>query len=128
MICQSMIPLWWTMERRILYRFLDQRLMIISFLRNFLSEKRLILFLQLGNLINLLSIIIEMILGKSSLLISERDFRIWFTRLAAKAGVTMDRNNTDDRPGITVENLPNGHYKYTLPIPLSEIAGNPNIQ
>ena len=69
-----------------------------------------------------------MILGKSSLLISERDFRIWFIRLAAKAGVTMDRNNTDDRPGITVENLPNGHYKYTLPIPLSEIAGNPNIQ
>ena len=49
-------------------------------------------------------------------------------RLAVKAGVTMDRNNTDDRPGITVENLPNGHYKYTLPIPLSEIAGNPNIQ
>lgn len=40
----------------------------------------------------------------------------------------MDRNNTDDRPGITVENLPNGHYKYTLPIPLSEIVGNPNIQ
>ena len=40
----------------------------------------------------------------------------------------MDINNTDDRPGITVENLPNGHYKYTLPILLSEIAGNPNIQ
>ena len=49
-------------------------------------------------------------------------------RLAVKAGVTMDRNNTDDRPGITVTNLPNGDYRYTLPIPLSEIAGNPNIQ
>ena len=49
-------------------------------------------------------------------------------RLAAKAGVTMDRNRTDDRPGITVANLPNGDYRYTLPIPLAEIAGNPNIQ
>ena len=49
-------------------------------------------------------------------------------RLAVKAGVTMERNNTDDRPGITVTNLPNGDYRYTLPIPLSEIAGNPNIQ
>ena len=49
-------------------------------------------------------------------------------RLAARAGVTMDRNRTDDRIGVGVENLPNGHYKYTLPIPLSEIAGNPNIQ
>ena len=49
-------------------------------------------------------------------------------RLAAKAGVTMDRNRTDDRPGIAVTNLPNGDYRYTLPIPLAEIAGNPNIQ
>ena len=40
----------------------------------------------------------------------------------------MDRNRTDDSIGVGVENLPNGHYKYTLPIPLSEIAGNPNIQ
>ena len=102
--------------------------MTISFLHNFLSEKRLILFLRLVNLTKLLSIIIEIILVKSSLLISERNFRIWFIRLAARAGVTMDRNRTDDRIGVGVENLPNGHYKYTLPIPLSEIAGNPNIQ
>jgi len=34
----------------------------------------------------------------------------------------MDRNRTDDRIGVGVENLPNGHYKYTLPIPLSEIV------
>lgn len=47
-------------------------------------------------------------------------------RLAEKAGVTMDRNQTDDTR--VVENLPNGSFKYTLPIPLSEIAGNPSIQ
>jgi len=47
-------------------------------------------------------------------------------RLANSAGVTMDRNPTDDI--IAVTNLPNGSYKYTLPIPLSEISANPNIQ
>lgn len=47
-------------------------------------------------------------------------------RLAAKAGVTMDRNATDDI--IAVTNLPNNSYKYTLPIPLSEISANPNCQ
>lgn len=49
-------------------------------------------------------------------------------RLAVKAGVTMDRNSTDDRPGVPMRILSNGDYRYTLPIPLSEIAGNPNIQ
>ncbi|WP_417427730.1 RagB/SusD family nutrient uptake outer membrane protein [Halpernia sp.] len=49
-------------------------------------------------------------------------------RLAVKAGVTMDRNSTDDVSTIPVVNLANGSYKYTLPIPLSEIAGNPTIQ
>ncbi len=49
-------------------------------------------------------------------------------RLAAKAGVTMDRNSADDISGVPVKNLENGDYRYTLPIPLSEIAGNPGIQ
>lgn len=47
-------------------------------------------------------------------------------RLATKAGVTMDRNNTDDI--VLTSNLDNGDYRYTLPIPLSEISANPNIQ
>lgn len=47
-------------------------------------------------------------------------------RLATKAGVTMDRNATDDI--IAVTNLPNNSYKYTLPIPLSETSANPNAQ
>lgn len=47
-------------------------------------------------------------------------------RLATLAGVTMDRNADDDF--VTVSNLPNDSYKYTLPIPLSEIAANPNIK
>ena len=49
-------------------------------------------------------------------------------RLAEKAGVSMDRNRTDDATGVVVENLPNGDYRYTLPIPLSELAGNPNLK
>lgn len=47
-------------------------------------------------------------------------------RLATKAGVTMDRNLTDD-DDVPTTNLPNGSYKYTLPIPLAEIAGNPGM-
>lgn len=47
-------------------------------------------------------------------------------RLATLAGVTMDRNTDDDF--VTVSNLPNNSYKYTMPIPLSEISANPNIQ
>ena len=47
-------------------------------------------------------------------------------RLAVLANVTMDRNPTDDI--VTVTNLPNDSYKYTLPIPLSETAANPNAQ
>ncbi|GGG54580.1 RagB/SusD family nutrient uptake outer membrane protein [Epilithonimonas arachidiradicis] len=47
-------------------------------------------------------------------------------RLANKAGVTMDRNQTDD--DIAVTNLPNDSYKYTLPIPLAEINANPGIR
>ncbi|MBD8084280.1 RagB/SusD family nutrient uptake outer membrane protein [Chryseobacterium caseinilyticum] len=47
-------------------------------------------------------------------------------RLAIKAGVTMDRNQTDDI--VTVSNLANGSHKYTLPIPLAEITANPNAQ
>lgn len=47
-------------------------------------------------------------------------------RLAVQAGVTMDRNPTDDI--IPVTNLANGSYKYTLPVPFTEISANPNIQ
>ena len=47
-------------------------------------------------------------------------------RLAADAGVTMDRNKTDDI--VEVFNLPNGDYRYTLPIPLSETSANTNAQ
>ncbi|EFK37879.1 SusD family [Chryseobacterium gleum] len=47
-------------------------------------------------------------------------------RLANAAGVTMDRNQTDDV--VTVTNLPNNSYKYTLPIPVQEINLNPQIQ
>lgn len=45
-------------------------------------------------------------------------------RLATVAGVTMDRNQKDDF--ITVTNLPNNSYKYTLPIPIQETSANPN--
>ncbi|HAT3991561.1 TPA: RagB/SusD family nutrient uptake outer membrane protein [Elizabethkingia anophelis] len=46
-------------------------------------------------------------------------------RLANDAGVTMDRNKTDDIVDVT--NLPNNSYKYTFPIPNSEIQGNRGI-
>ncbi|MCD9618672.1 RagB/SusD family nutrient uptake outer membrane protein [Chryseobacterium gleum] len=47
-------------------------------------------------------------------------------RLAVKAGVSMDRHPTDDI--VDVSNLTNGDYRYTLPIPSSEIAGNASVQ
>lgn len=47
-------------------------------------------------------------------------------RLAVLANVSMDRNDTDDI--IPVKNLPNGDYRYTLPIPIKEISANPNIK
>ncbi|WP_114819882.1 RagB/SusD family nutrient uptake outer membrane protein [Chryseobacterium sp. KLBC 52] len=47
-------------------------------------------------------------------------------RLAVKAGTKMDRNNTDDI--VLTSNLENGDYRYTLPVPLSEISANPNAQ
>ncbi|MBF0596981.1 RagB/SusD family nutrient uptake outer membrane protein [Faecalibacter rhinopitheci] len=47
-------------------------------------------------------------------------------RLAIEAGVTMDRNATDDI--VETQNLENGSYKYTLPIPLKEISANSTIQ
>jgi starch-binding outer membrane protein, SusD/RagB family len=46
-------------------------------------------------------------------------------RLAKDAGVSMDRNATDDI--VEVQNLENGSYKYTLPIPLSEVSANSTI-
>lgn len=49
-------------------------------------------------------------------------------RLAARAGVTMDRNIGDDHSGQALRNLPNGSHLYTLPIPSAEIAGNKNIK
>lgn len=47
-------------------------------------------------------------------------------RLAVAAGVSMDRNSTDDI--IPVQNLPNGDHRYTLPIPLKETSANSSIQ
>ncbi|UCA61570.1 RagB/SusD family nutrient uptake outer membrane protein [Chryseobacterium rhizoplanae] len=47
-------------------------------------------------------------------------------RLAVSANVSMDRNDTDDI--IPVKNLPNGDYRYTLPIPIKEISANPNVK
>ncbi|BFO64352.1 RagB/SusD family nutrient uptake outer membrane protein [Chryseobacterium sp. S0630] len=47
-------------------------------------------------------------------------------RLAVSANVSMDRNPTDDI--IDVKNLPNGDYRYTLPIPIKEISANPNVK
>lgn len=47
-------------------------------------------------------------------------------RLAVLANVSMDRNATDDI--IPVKNLPNGDYRYTLPIPIKEISANPNVK
>lgn len=49
-------------------------------------------------------------------------------RLAEKAGAQMDRYVNDDLVGKSLINLSNGNYKYTLPIPLQEITGNPNAQ
>lgn len=47
-------------------------------------------------------------------------------RLAVAANVSMDRNATDDV--VAIENLPNGDYRYTLPIPIKEMSANPNIK
>lgn len=47
-------------------------------------------------------------------------------RLAVAANVAMDRNATDDV--VAVENLPNGDYRYTLPIPIKEVSANPNVK
>lgn len=47
-------------------------------------------------------------------------------RLAKDAGVSMDRNETDDN--VMVNNLENNSYKYTLPIPLSEMTINNNMK
>ncbi|MBO6183346.1 MAG: RagB/SusD family nutrient uptake outer membrane protein [Chryseobacterium sp.] len=48
-------------------------------------------------------------------------------RLAATAGVTMDRSADDDIAGFVSQNLPNGSYKYTLPIPLAEMTANAGV-
>lgn len=45
-------------------------------------------------------------------------------RLAVKAGVTMDRDLVFDDQ-VETSNLPNGSYKYTLPIPIQEMSANP---
>ena len=51
-----------------------------QFFTQFSQRKVFDTVFTIGNLTNLLSIIIEIILGKSSLRISEKGFRIWFIR------------------------------------------------
>jgi hypothetical protein len=49
-------------------------------------------------------------------------------RLGAEAGVSIDRNANDDFNPNTPLTLNITDYRFTLPIPSSEILGNPSIQ
>lgn len=49
-------------------------------------------------------------------------------RLGAEAGVSIDRNAGDDIISSTPLTLDITDHRFTLPIPVTEIAGNPSIQ
>ncbi len=49
-------------------------------------------------------------------------------RLGNLAGRAIDRNPTDDQIKSLPTTLSNGDYRFTLPIPQSEVSGNPTIQ
>lgn len=45
-----------------------------------------------------------------------------------RTGRSADRSDLDDDVSIAKQNLQSGDYRFTLPIPLKEIAGNPNVK
>lgn len=49
-------------------------------------------------------------------------------RLGTLAGQTLDRDLTDDQITGATLSIPNDDYRFTLPIPLDELNGNPTIQ
>lgn len=49
-------------------------------------------------------------------------------RLGTLAGQTLDRDPTDDQITGSPLSIPNNDYRFTLPIPLDELNGNPTIQ
>ena len=48
-------------------------------------------------------------------------------RLGTLAGQTLDRHPTDDQISGAELSIPNNDYRFTMPIPLDEINGNPGI-
>jgi hypothetical protein len=48
-------------------------------------------------------------------------------RLGTLAGQTLDRHPTDDQISGAELSIPNDDYRFTMPIPLDEINGNPGI-
>jgi len=49
-------------------------------------------------------------------------------RLGTLANKTMERDATDDSVSGTPLSIPNGDYRYTMPIPIDEINANGTIQ
>ncbi|OPC04476.1 SusD/RagB family protein [Elizabethkingia meningoseptica] len=49
-------------------------------------------------------------------------------RIGSLAQASIDRDQTDDFDKNALLTLPNNDYRFTLPVPLEEIQGNPSIQ
>lgn len=49
-------------------------------------------------------------------------------RLGPLTGETLDRDNTDDDISGSPLSIPNNDYRFTLPVPLDELNGNPGIE
>lgn len=49
-------------------------------------------------------------------------------RLGVLANRAIDRHPTDDQIKSLPTTIPNGDYRFTLPIPQREVSGNPTIQ